>query len=206
MENQQNTNLNAIERALAAAKARKAARESLDGTSSAETLTAAPTPKAPKPPKDEAAEAARAAAKATRDAERAARKAAREAEKSSKSPSHMKKVNRAREKLPPMDDATQLSFNEVIGSLTALQIATLSQHLEVHNRAEATLRASASRPLPLGASVRITGGDPKHVGLTGTVVHSQKLRAKVEVAGFKNPIYIYTGEAEVVAEEARATG
>jgi hypothetical protein len=36
------------------------------------------------------------------------------------------------------------------------------------------------------------------------VVHSQKLRAKVEVEGVAKPVYLYTGEAIEVVEEVLA--
>lgn len=200
-----NTNLTAIERALAAAKARKAAREALEADPNA-APPEAPIESVARMPIDPNAAALRAAEKAAaaaaRETKRAEKRAAREAKRAetASGPSHMKKVMKAREKLPAMDEATARSFSDVIGSLTALQISTLSLHLQVHNREQATLRAGSQRPLSMGAKVRIVGGDPKFVGMVGTVVHAQKLRAKVAVDGFKNPVYIYTGEAEPVEE------
>jgi len=233
--------MSAIDRALAAAKARKATKAAMSTDDSGILVQDAPaadktskTPKAKvaKPAKDATAEAAAAAeklaakeaAKAARTAEREAKKAvelaAREerkatkeaakaeklAAKTAKKPAHMKKVDRARAKLPQMDEATTLSFNELVGNLTAVELHVLSLHLQIHNRASATVRAASLTPLPMGATVRITGGEPKFIGMVGEVVHSQKLRAKVAVSGVKNPVYIFTGEAEVVkAAKIKAT-
>lgn len=205
MDNQQN-NLTAIERALAAAKARKAAREGMEGSDFASTTEAISAPRAPKSPRREIDLAdleARAAAKAQRDEERARRKSERDAASAQKGPSHMKKVDRARSKLPPLSSAAEALFTNAVdgGNLSIGQIDALAQHLLVKAREMRTLRAVNSSQLPMGAKVRITGGDPKFIGAIGTVVHTQKLRAKVSVDGVKSPVYIYTGEAEVAAEE-----
>lgn len=202
MENQQN-NLTAIERALAAAKARKAARDAMGGgedTAQATDVVAAP--KAPRREIDPAALEARAAAKAQRDEERARRKAERATAAAQKGPSHMKKVDRARSKLPPLGDAAEKLYTDAVSgdSLSVGQIDALAQHLLVKAREMRTLRAVNSAQLPMGAKVRITGGDPKFIGAVGTVVHTQKLRAKVSVDGVKSPIYIYTGEAELTSD------
>ena len=231
----------AIDRALAAAKARKATKAAMN-TDESGTLTQTPDAAAKADAKaavkkagktkvakvaveiaekaaaKEAAKAARItereAKKATETTDRAARKAAKEAvkaekqaAKAAKKPAHMKKVDRARAKLPQLDEATTLSFNELTGNLTAVQLHVLSLHLQIHNRAMATQRANDLTPLPMGATVRITGGEPKFIGMVGEVVHSQKLRAKVVVEGVKNPVYIFTGEAELVlaAKTAKAS-
>jgi len=223
MEMQTNTTGNktsAIERALAAAKARKAAKASEDtGDLEMEATEESPSPKtkvkAAKPTDEEkaakkaardaeraqraaakeAAEAAKAEAKAAKEAEKAAAKAAKEAAK--KGPSHMKKVEKARAKLPALPSAMATLFDDITSNHAAGSIEVFAQHLLVQARALRTLRATESSQLPLGATVRITGGEPKFVGMTGKVVHSHKLRAKVEVEGLKNPVYIYTGEAEL---------
>jgi hypothetical protein len=229
-ENIQTTKISAIDRALAAAKARKAALGDASQSAVAKTeVTSAEIPsrqkskpKAEKPTDAdrEAARAARdaarverlnakaaklaaeaetkAAAKVAREAAKAEKRAAKEAEKATKKPAHMKKVERARAKCPPLSDAAQLIFSEITANLSAGQIDALAQHLLVHNRATATILATRSPALPLGATVRITGGEAKWIGAMGTVVHSQKLRAKVEVSGVSKPVYIYNGQADVV--------
>lgn len=229
-------NMSAIDRALAAAKARKAQRDSLYGESN-NTPTVPPAKKsspavpkakpskpqgedreAAKSKRDEeraareaaklekaaAEEAAKAARKAEREAAKAAKRAAKQDEKSAKKPAHMKKVDRARAKCPALLGDAEAMFGEITANLSAQQIDALAQHLMVHNRAMATVRATQLEPLPLGATVRITGGEAKFVGMTGEVIHSQKLRAKVAVPGVSKPVYIYNGQAEIVEELAVA--
>ena len=230
--------LTAIERALAAAKARKAARAA-GGEPEApvvvkETMAKVKTdPSFAAPAKDKAnkelTEQQREAARQQRDAERverlnakaekmkaeaeakaakaaereaakAARKAEKEAEKADKKPAHMKKVERARSKCPALNGAAETLYGEITANLSAQQVDALAQHLLVHVRETRTIRATQTSQLPMGATVRITGGEPKYIGMVGTVVHSQKLRAKVEVPGIAKPVYIYTGEAELAVE------
>ena len=227
--NTTNSKMSAIERALAAAKARKAAKTA-EGEDAPETSLEVPAPKS-KAPKTKDTDEAKAARKAERDADRAARaeakaaaeaakaeakaakaaareaaKAAKAGEKTNKSPAHMKKVEKARAKLPPLGDEMTRLFDEVTTAFPAGSLEVFAQHVLVQARALRTMRACSSIQLPLGALVRITGGEPKFLGMTGTVVHSQKLRAKVRLPGMPEGkyVYIYTGEAEVVAPDAEA--
>ena len=217
--------LSAIDRALAAAKARKAAKEAAGLEPEA---TAAPKAKKVPAPKiklhpDVKAEkiidpsvlehraakaAARAEAKATKlaqfEADRAARKAAREAKAAARAatktvvvPAHLKKVERAKAKLPQLNEEMQKEFNGIVSNFGLPQLEALAMHLQLHTRTEKTLRATKGGPLPLGATVTIIGGDPRYIGKRGTVVTSQKLRATVAVEGAKKPVYIYTSEAKV---------
>ena len=148
-----------------------------------------------------AIERALAAAKAAKAAEREAKKAEKAAAKAASAgkPAHMKKVDRARSKLPPLSTPAEVTFNEVSTNLSIQQIEALAQHLLVQARAMRTHRAVSSPVIPKGTMVTITGGEPKYVGATGKVVHSQKLRLKVAVEGVKNPVYLYAGEAEPLA-------
>lgn len=143
---------------------------------------------------------AKAAKAAEREAAKAARKAAKEAEKTDKKPAHMKKVERARSKCPALNGPAEALYGEITANLSAQQIDALAQHLLVHVRETRTIRATQTAQLPLGAIVRITGGEPKYIGMVGKVTHSQKLRAKVTVEGVSKPVYIYTGEAELAQE------
>jgi membrane protein involved in colicin uptake len=173
---------------------------------------------------DKAAKAAeRAARKAARDAEKEAeakskaeekaakaaakaeKKAAKAAEKAARGPAHMKKVERARAKLAPLSDTAALVFADATCNLTAAEVDLLCAHLTVHNRAMRTISATKATQLPVGARAKITGGDPKFVGQVGEVVHSHKLRLKVAVPGIKNPVYLYTGEAELYVENEEET-
>ncbi len=228
------SNNSIIERAIAAAKARRAAAESsapevdhdeVKPTKPSKAEKPAKEPKAPKAPKVEAAPEDKAAAKAARaaereakktklDAERAERKAARAEAKAQKDASktsekegrlaHMKKVETAKSKLPALDKISATIFGDATANLSADQITALALHLQHHNRETATIRANTLPPLPLGATVRITGGEPKFIGMTGKVIHSQKLRAKVQVPGVSRIVYIYNGEANIVEEVAAA--
>lgn len=221
--------MSAIERALAAAKARKAAKEAAgetEETPNAESAAQPRVPKAAKEPKakverptDEAkaarnaerearraakaaAEAEDRAAKDARKAERLARREAKATAKSEKKPTHMKKVERARSKLRPLSQSAEALFSEVVTNFGVSVIEDIAEHLLVHVRAYKTQRATGLEALPLGATVKITGGDRRYVGMTGKVVHSQRLRAKIEVPGVTKEVYIYNGEAEVVTAEA----
>lgn len=210
-----------LDKMLIEAKKRKAEKEALkdgggekpaspvdDGTLTETPPVVTPADKAAAAAKRAADREARKVAKAAEEAlkevarklkaeEKAAKKAAKEAEKTSKGPAHMKKVDRARAKLPALTDEAAIVFSDATMNLNAQQIDALAQHLMVHNRAMRTIRANATIPMAIGTTVRITGGEAKYVGLIGKVVHSQKLRAKVAVTGFTNPVYIYTGEAEI---------
>lgn len=220
-----NVKLSAIDRALAAAKARKAAKEAAGVTPDLTEVVA--KIKAPKPakvakvktPKEidpslaearSARQAERAAAKAEKlaqlEAERTARKAAREARKAEKAaskavvvPAHLKKVERAKAKLPQLNEEMQKEFNGIISNFGLYQLEALAMHLQLHTRTEKTVRATKGGPLPIGATVTIYGGDPRYIGKTGKVLTSQKLRATVAVEGAKKPVYIYTSEAKVTA-------
>lgn len=141
-------------------------------------------------------------AKEEKKAAKLAKLAEEKAQKSG-SPSHLKKVAKARAKCPKLDARSTKAFDDVIAmGLDVGQLTALSAHLAVQAREMQTVSAAASKPLVLGSTVRITGGNPKFVGLVGEVVYSHKLRAKVQVDGFKDPLYIYTGEA--VAVEAKS--
>ena len=222
METQTNSKLSAIDRALAAAKARKAAREATEGDNndvtvghksivltsevrekSIERSAARAQINADKESKATAQKEAKAAAKAEKAAKKAAKLAAAE---EGKKVTHLKKVERARERLPKLDAKSELAFNELTGSLSAFQLHVLSQHLQLHNRTMVTLRSTAGKPHAVGATVRIVGGEPKFIGMIGKVVHSHKLRAKVDVPGQKKLVYIYSADAEPYEESASAAG
>lgn len=202
--NTKSDNISAIDRALAAARDRKAIKDSVTDT------TASPHKAEKSEPKPDAAtktaikvekEAQNVARKAERDTARVARKAVKDAEKSAKRLSHMKKVERALNKLPSLNEATQLIFNESICNMSAQQLDAMAQHILHYNRSMATVSAMKSKMLQIGSMVRILGGDPKFVGMVGTVVKSRQLRAKVQVPGVDKLVYIFTGQAEPVTIE-----
>ena len=149
--------------------------------------------------------AEREVARQVREVDRAAARVQREALKASakvgKAPSHMKKVERALSKLPVINADVQLILSEAIGSLSAQQLDALAQHISHHNRAAATMAAMKSVVLRIGDTVRITAGEPKFIGMTGIVVKSRQLRAKIQVPGIEKLVYIFTGQAELVSSQ-----
>lgn len=214
--------MTAIERALAAAKARKAAKSEGSETPADAKSIKAPKPKAEKPTDEtraaakaqrEAERATRAASKAIKEAEmkaakearaaeRAAAKAAKAAATSDRKPAHMKKVERARAKLPTLAAAAESAFAEVTTNLSTAQLDALSQHLALHVRAAKT--AACGTPIKLGTEVRITGGDVKFVGQVGKVVASNKLRVRVAVPGVAREVYLYACDVEPASAAAAA--
>lgn len=213
---EKNDTISAIDKALAAAKARKAARQA--GGEIAETPTKpSKGSKSPskasgtKPAKEvadkEAARAAREkereAAKAKRDAEREAKKAEKAA---AKKPAHMSKVDKAAEKLPALSENASSVFNDAVANLPAAQVAALALHLQHFNRVKATERAMTAK-IEEGLEVEIIGGDPRFIGKVGTVVKAGRLRCHVEVEGLDKNVYCFTSDvAPVAAEEVEATG
>lgn len=211
------TKLSAIDKALAAAKARAAAKAIADGdappakvkTEKAEKPTKVKVttqPDAAKQQKKEALGLARAAAKEKRDAEREVRRAAKAAEAGNKKNAHMKKVEKAGSKLPPLNGPAQEHFNELTTNFSRAQLAALALHLQHFNRVKATEMA-AGRSYKQGQSVRIVGGDPKFIGLEGTIDSARPLRCFVNVPGVRKPVYLFTSDIEpVAAEPLAATG
>ena len=99
----------------------------------------------------------------------------------------------------------QLTFNEVTTNFSAEQITALALHLQHFNRVKATERA-LNQKIEAGMSVRIIGGDPKYIGMTGTVSKAQRIRCYVEVPGIKKPVYLFTSDVEPSREAPAATG
>lgn len=218
METTQNDSLDnklsAIDRALAAAAARKAAKAAAHSEASGTLVMNEPTsPKAPVAKvavakvakKDDAAraqrDAERAASAAVRKAEREARREAKAKETVGKKPAHMKKVENAASKLPALNAAATLLFNEAIVNFSAEQLTALALHIQHFNRVKATERAIGQR-VETGSRVRIMGGDPKFIGREGVVSLARRIRCFVDVPGVKKPVYLFTSDVQVV-EEAR---
>lgn len=193
----QDESISAIDAAVNAAKARKASKSGSGGSA---------TPKAAKPekaakPTDEEKAAAKAAKQVLREAKKAEKLAGRK-------PAHMSKVERAAKNLPGLTNRAEMTFNELIVNLTASEITSLAAHLMHFNRAQATER-SLTQKLSVGDRVRILGGDPKYVGLMGTLSKVQRIRTYVNVDGFTKPAYCFTADCEKIeAEQAidQATG
>jgi len=191
----QDTKMSELDKAIAAAKARKAQK----ATGAPATATGS-TEKVTKKNDAEKAQklAERKAAQERRATERAEKRAAalllREA---SRKPAHMSKVEKAAAKLPGLTPEADLVFNDIITNFGRAQVAALAAHLEFFNRKSATERALAQK-LEVGSVVRIVSGDPRYVGKTGVVSRAQRIRCYVEVDGLDKPCYLFTSDVEVI--------
>jgi hypothetical protein len=139
-------------------------------------------------------------------AELEAKRAARAAKKAEKAaarteaanrPAHMKKVENARAKLPPLNQEAELVYNEIITNFGGTTVTAIAEHLKLYVRMSSTQRAMNGKPLEAGATVQVIGGDPKFIGKIGTVVSSQKLRTFVKIDGVKKDIYMFTTDLKV---------
>lgn len=207
--------INDIDKLLRDAQDRKAKRQATaKGETSEADATSAPTPKADKPvAKPKITEEEKAAKQAAKDVESTAKKAARELERDAKKaqreadrkPAHLRKVQRAAERLSPLGQGAQLLFNEATAGLSAADLASLALHIQHFNRENATVRA-LSQKLNTGDHVTFVGGDPRYIGKTGTVNKSQRIRCYIDVPGSKKPVYCFTSDvAPVAAPAAEAT-
>jgi hypothetical protein len=196
-----NTKLSAIDKALAQAKARKAAKDSNPPPAGDDvqtvTVQKSDTNKALKL-------AEREARRAQIAKEREERKAAKAAAQP-KGPAHMKKIDRAASKLPTLTDSAQLLFNEATTNFSAEQLTALALHIQHFNRVKATERALNQRVVQ-GTPVRIIGGDPKYIGMTGTVTKAQRIRCYVTVPGGKRDVYCFTSDVQVLEATQALTG
>lgn len=196
-----------IDKAIKAAQARKANKAAAGTVEAAATTPSEPkAPAKPKMTEEEKAaklaerEAARAARKTERDAARAAKLAEREA---NRAPAHMKKVQKAAEKLSALGQAAELLFNEATANLTAADLASLAAHIQHFNRVKSTERAAAQK-LEIGQTVNIVGGDPRFIGKSGTLAKVQRIRCYVTVEGINKPVYLFTSDVELAATPAAA--
>ena len=112
----------------------------------------------------------------------------------------MSKVEKAGARLPALEDAAQRMFNDVTANCTQAQVAALAVHLQFFNRTQATTRALTQK-VAIGDTVTIMGGDPRFIGLTGTVSRSQRIRCYVTVEGVNKEIYLFTSDVEVQAAQ-----
>lgn len=199
-----------IDRAIAAAKARKeakAANAATNGDAPSETAKRPKTEKVQKTDAEKNAEAAQKEAdrlerKRVRDAEREARRAEKEANK--KAP-HMSKVVKAAARLPELDDRSAQAFNDITTNFTREQISALQAHLMHFNRVKAT-ESSLGQKLAVGDEVRIVSGDTKFTGRNGTVVKVQRIRCYVEVPGVNKPVYLFTSDVQKYADASADAG
>lgn len=196
-----NTKFSAIDKALAQAKARKAAKDSNPPPAGDDVQTFT----VQKTGDNKALKLAeREALRAQIAKEREERKTAKAAAQP-KGPAHMKKLMSAAGKLPSLSDSTQLLFNEATTNLSRDQLTALALHIQHFNRVKATERALDQRVVQ-GTSVRIIGGDPKFTGMVGTVTKAQRIRCYVTVSGVKKEVYCFTSDVEALEAFQGATG
>jgi len=196
--------VSAIDKALQAAKNRKATKTAA-GTAEG-TTAAVTTPKAPKEAKPKMSDEDKAAKLALRETERAAKKAERDTARAAKiaernasrSPAHMKKVQKAAEKLTALGSSAELIFNEATANLPGAELAALATHIQHFNRVKATERA-LNQNLEVGQSVNIVGGDPRFIGKSGTLAKVQRIRCYVTVEGLNKPVYLFTSDVSLTA-------
>jgi len=201
------TKLSAIDKALAAARARKAAKEAAgivpESAPSTPKVKKETQPDFAKSQKKEALNQAREAAKVQREADRQRRREAKAESSVDKKATHMKKVENAASKLPVLNETAQVLFTDITSNLPAAQVAAIALHLQHFNRVNATARAVNQRVQP-GDRVRIVGGDPRYIGKSGTVDRAQRIRCYVNVPGSQRPVYLFTSDVELVQVEAEA--
>jgi len=196
-----NTKLSAIDKALAQAKARKASKDSSPPPAGDDVQTVT----VQKSDTDKALKLAeREARRAQIAKDREERKAAKAAAQP-KGPAHMKKIASAAGKLPTLTDTAQLLFNEATTNFSAEQLTALALHIQHFNRVKATERALNQRVVQ-GTQVRIIGGDPKFIGMTGSVTKAQRIRCYVTVPGVKREVYCFTSDIEVLEATQALTG
>jgi transcription antitermination factor NusG len=203
------TKLSAIDKALAAAKARKALRDGASGQVAAPAKAESPKKAAPSK-KDEttaqAKEIARTLKKAELQKQREERKVAREAARAekakereasaaSKKPAHMKKIEKAAAALPALRPTVLALYEEITANHSGDQIAALALHLQHFNRVQQTKRA-LSLEIEAGDEVRIVSGPTKYIGKTGIVDRAQRIRCFVKVHGMSKPVYLFTSDVE----------
>jgi hypothetical protein len=199
-------NMSEIDQAIQKAKDRKATKSGMAGAPATATTKAPKAEKPEAPKKARVTDEEKAQRLVARDAERAERKTARDAARAEKlaartanrSPAHMKKVQKAAERLAPLSDAASLIFNEATTNLTAADLTNLALHVQHFNRVKATERALGQK-IEAGQTVTVIGGDSRYIGKTGIVAKAQRIRCYVDIAGFSKPAYLFTSDVSVDA-------
>lgn len=181
--------ISAIDKAIAAAQARKAAKES--GLSTGVQNTKQPVSR-------QTRDAEKERVKQEKKIAREVARLAKQEERNSNRVPHMRKVEKAAALLPQLGNV-QATFDEITSSFSAAEIAALAAHLQHFNRTKATERALI-QPVTQGSRVRIISGDRRFVGLTGEVTKAQRIRCYVAIPGRDKPVYLFTSDVELLAE------
>jgi hypothetical protein len=117
---------------------------------------------------------------------------------------HMSKVEKAAARLPELNSIAETAYTDIITNFSAAQVSAIALHLQHYNRLKSTELALQSR-IETGMTVRISGGDPRFIGCTGTVVEARRIRCFVNVSGVKKPVYCFTSDVAPITTHA-ATG
>lgn len=197
------SNLDRIDAAVNAARAKKAANGNGIPRGSSPEATASDAGKRNKLSAEE-----KQARQSRIDAERAQRRADKEsrrlAREAAKATPHLAKVEKAASRLPQLSDVTLKVFNELTLNCTREQVCALALHLQHFNRRQATERALGQK-IEAGMTVRIVAGDNRYSGRTGTVTKAQRIRCYVSIPGVKKDVYLFTSDVEPAAQEATGT-
>lgn len=117
---------------------------------------------------------------------------------------HMSKVEKAAARLPQLNSTAETAYTDIITNFSAAQVSAIALHLQHYNRLKSTELALQSR-IEAGMTVKISGGDPRFIGCTGTVTEARRIRCFVNVPGTKKPVYCFTSDVAPIAIHA-ATG
>jgi hypothetical protein len=198
--------ISALDKAIAAAKERTMAKKATPISALGVKVTKLPAvaPARARLTDEERAErlTALTAERKERAASKATERAAKLAERlANRAPAHLAKVNRAAEKLGDLDENAQFIFDDATTNLTAAQITILAARFQHFNRVNATTM-SLTQHLEAGERVQVTGGDPRFIGVIGTLAKVQRIRCLVDVEGLARPLYLFTSDVTPVVEEA----
>lgn len=136
-----------------------------------------------------------------RKLDREAKRLVKDAELASRKPAHLSKVEKAAANLPPMNEDTQLVFDEA-KKLNRTDIEILASHLSFESRKSATLQAAGSN-LKVGQEVVVISGQARYIGRSGVVTKVQRIRCFVQLDGDKE-IYLFTSDVAPAAVAAEA--
>lgn len=158
-------------------------------------------------------EAVREAKRVTRELEklkkataRADAKAERDAKRASKPSAHLAKIATAASKLPALSLDALSAFDTLVSALPTAELSNLVEHLRLKVRIDQT-KAASDRKLGIGDRVTVTAGDPRFLGLAGTVTEARRIRCFVKLDGRDKPVYMFTSDVEPVpADSHLATG
>lgn len=195
---QNDQSISTIDAALAASAKRQAAKKNNTPATEGSPAPAAAPKRVIKTPEQRIEEAKqRENERAQRKADRQAKRDAEKAAKPAPAPAHMKKVEKAAERLPALSEDAKAFFEEAKAALPTNDLIALAAHLQLHCRASATVESS-TRKLAEGQQVTITTTDvaayAKFIGKTGTVAKANRVRCYIAVPGVEKLVYLHISD------------